>query len=236
MYAAIKQTQREIFAFASSIAYLRGGWKHGELGLVINPSAYNLVAPATTYILPVHPGDPPTYDGMTQREIHANEGQYIAHVSDFKNINQLEQQLTNLLISACNRKWLAVIMDPVTGQINKELSLILSLIYTKYGQITPTVLNQKRDACTNLIYNPNKPIDQIWVQINSYSLMAQAAKSPATSEQLINIGIIILQRAGVFIHDIRKWLKRPAQQKKLANVPRTLQQVPTGDRTCTTHS
>ena len=33
--------------------------------------------------------------------------------------------------------------------------------------------------------------------------MAQAEKYPATSEQLINIGIIILQRAGVFTHDIR---------------------------------
>ena len=42
--------------------------------------------------------------------------------------------------------------------------------------------------------------------------MAQAAKSPATSEQLINIGIIILQRAGVFTHDICEWLKCPAQE------------------------
>ena len=46
---------------------------------------------------------PPNYDGMTQREIHANEGQYIACVSKFKNINQLEQQLTNLLIYAYDR-------------------------------------------------------------------------------------------------------------------------------------
>ena len=42
--------------------------------------------------------------------------------------------------------------------------------------------------------------------------MAQAEKSPTTSEQLINIGIIILQRAVFFTHDIRKWLKRPAQE------------------------
>ena len=72
MYAAIEQTQREIFACASSIASLRGGGQHSELGLVMTPSAYNLVAPATLYILPANPGYPPTYDGMTQREIHAN--------------------------------------------------------------------------------------------------------------------------------------------------------------------
>ena len=129
-------------------------------------SAYDLVAPATPYIRLVHPGDPLTYDGMTQRKIHANEGRYIARVSNFKNINQLKQQLANLLLSAYDRKWLAVIMDPVTGQINKQLPLILSLLYTNYGQITPTALNQKRDACKNIIYNPSEPIDQIWVQIN----------------------------------------------------------------------
>ena len=102
-------------------------------------------------------------------------------------------------------------MDPVTGHTNKQLPLIFSILYKNYGQITPTALNQKRDVCTNLIYNPSEPIDQIWVQITSYSLMEQAAKSPATSEQLINIGIIILQRAVFFKHDIREWLKRPAQ-------------------------
>ena len=42
--------------------------------------------------------------------------------------------------------------------------------------------------------------------------MEQAEKFPATSEQLINISIIILQRAGFFTHNIREWLKRPAQE------------------------
>ena len=107
----------------------------------MNPSAYNLVDPETTYIRPIHPGHPPTYDGMTQREIHVNEGHYIARISDFKKINQLEQQLTNLLLSAYDRKWLAVIMDPVTGQINSQLPLIFSLLYKNYGEITPTALN-----------------------------------------------------------------------------------------------
>ena len=83
-YAAIKQTQCKIFECASSITCLHGGWQHGKLGLVMTPSAYDLVAQANPYIRPVHPGDPPTYDGMTRREIHANEGQYIARVSDFK--------------------------------------------------------------------------------------------------------------------------------------------------------
>ena len=80
-YAEIEQTQREIFACASSIASLRGGGQRGELGLVMTPSAYDLVAPATPYILPVRPGDPPNYDGMNQRKIRANEVQYIARVS-----------------------------------------------------------------------------------------------------------------------------------------------------------
>ena len=117
----------------------------------MNHSAYNFVDPSTTYTRPVHPGDPPTYDGMIQHEIHVNEGQYIARVSDFKKINQLEQQLTNLLLSAYDQNFLSFVMDPIVGQINKQLLIIFSLLYTNYGQINPTALNQKRDACTNLI-------------------------------------------------------------------------------------
>ena len=103
-YAEIEQTHCKIFACARSIASLLGGGQHGKLGLVMTPSAYDLVAPATPYIQPVHPGYPPTYDGVTQRGIHANEGQYITRVSDFKNINQFDQQLTNLLLSAYDQK------------------------------------------------------------------------------------------------------------------------------------
>ena len=43
--------------------------------------------------------------------------------------------------------------------------------------------------------------------------MEQAEKYPATSEQLINISIVVLQSAGVFTHDIRKWLNLPAQER-----------------------
>ena len=131
-YVAFKQTQRKIFACASSVVSLRGGRQHGKLGLVMTLSAYELVAPVTPYIFPVHPVNPPAFDCMTHREIHAKEGQYITCVSDFKNINQLEQQLTYLLLSVYNQKWLAVIMDPVTGQIKKQLPLIFSLLYTNY--------------------------------------------------------------------------------------------------------
>ena len=53
-YAAIEKTQRKIFTCASSIASLRGGGQHGKLGLVMTPSSYDLFAPATPYIRPVH--------------------------------------------------------------------------------------------------------------------------------------------------------------------------------------
>ena len=66
-YTVIEKTQREIFACASSIVSLCGGRQHGKLGLVVTPSSYDLVAPSTPYIRPVHIGYPPTYDGMTQR-------------------------------------------------------------------------------------------------------------------------------------------------------------------------
>ena len=66
--------------------------------------------------------------------------------------------------------------------------------------------------------------------------MAQAAKSPATSEKLINMGIIILQHAGFFHPRHPQMAQTPRARTQLANVPITLQQVPTGARTCTTHS
>ena len=74
-----------------------------------------------------------------------------------------------------------------------------------------------RDDTTALLYNASDPIDQLWTHINDYSTMANAAKSPATSQQLIDIGKIILQRAGCFTHDLRLWNARPIDEQTWLN-------------------
>ena len=93
-------------------------------------------------------------------------------------------------------KWFKRIQYPITVGVNKIIPQFCDFLYQQYGQITPQILIAKRDAVTVLSYNPSKPINQLRMQINDYSIMAQAIKTPATNDQIVEIGKILLQKLG----------------------------------------
>jgi hypothetical protein len=216
-YEDIALSQREIYACASSVRSTRGGGNHGELGLSMTVTAYQLVAPNTPYIRPVNPGQLQQPPNATQFQIGENRRLHDLAVGEFHIVNTLERQLINLLLSAYDRQWLNQITHPLTGAVNKTIPQIFEQLYRQYGQITPQILDTKRADTANLSYNANEPIDQVWTKINDYSLMSHAANTPATSQQLINIGQVILQRAGCFVSDIRAWNARPPAQQTWNN-------------------
>ena len=217
-YEAIVTAQKELYACASSVPSTRGGGLHGELGLVMTPAVYALIAPGTPYARPINPGDQPAIpERSTGPQIQEIRAQHTKQLQEFHDINQLERQLINYLLQAFDRKWLNRIQNQHTGTINKTVPAIFDILYHQYGQITPQRLIKMRDDTTALLYNASDPIDQLWTHINDYSTMANAAKSPATSQQLIDIGKIILQRAGCFTHDLRLWNARPIDEQTWPN-------------------
>ena len=67
--ASIKILKKEVYANARVIPSLRGGGKHGHLGLVMENHAYNAVT-GKAWDLPEHPGpNPPSPDGASGRVI-----------------------------------------------------------------------------------------------------------------------------------------------------------------------
>ena len=49
-YKRISKSQHEIFACAGSIETTRVSGAHGNIGLVMAPTAYDLIAPITSYV------------------------------------------------------------------------------------------------------------------------------------------------------------------------------------------
>jgi hypothetical protein len=88
-YEDIALSQREIYTCASSVRSNRGGGQHGELGLSMTVPAYQLVAPNTPYIRPVHPGPLVHQPNATQYQLAENRRIHELAVGDFHKVNKL---------------------------------------------------------------------------------------------------------------------------------------------------
>ena len=100
--------------------------------------------------------------------------------------------------------------DYIEGQVNEETGLVkgtipevMSFLFETYSNISPTVLNEKREEILSMTYDNSKPIGLIISSINKYADIAYSTSSPEAPSQLINIDLIILTKSGVFPHDIR---------------------------------
>ena len=67
------------------------------------------------------------------------------------------------------------------------------------------------------MYAHTKPIAIIFQNVNEYATMAEASGDAATDVQLIDIRLIIITNANIFVSDIRKWHSKPAEEKSLTN-------------------
>jgi hypothetical protein len=116
--------------------------------------AYQLVAPNTPYICPVHPGPLVHQPNATQYQLAENRRIHELAVGDFHKVNTLESQLTKLLLSAYDRQWLNQITNPLTGAVNKTIPQIFDQLYSQYGQITSKIPFHKQrssqDATKNI--------------------------------------------------------------------------------------
>ncbi len=90
---------------------------------------------------------------------------------------------------------------------------ILQSLFDTYRAITPQSLAAAKSKVEAATYNHSRPIVNIFTELNEYANMAEAAHASKTTEQLINLGIIIVTRSTIFSSDIRKWHDKPAADK-----------------------
>jgi hypothetical protein len=104
-------------------------------------------------------------------------------------------------------------VDEDTGLVRGTVPEIMKYLFETYGHISPTTLNEKREEILNMTYDPNKPIDLLYNKISKYDTVVDVVGSPETPSQLVNIALIILEKTGIFPHDIRTWHSKHENDK-----------------------
>lgn len=215
-YRTLSILYQEIKANAASVPSNLGGGAFGYLGLVLSKAQYALLSDVP-FVRPVHPGAlviPPNSTGPQTATLQQT---YDDNVKIHRECQAIDKVLLQLSIEAIESQYLQAIRNRQTGQYATTIRELIQYLFTTFGRITPTELDQHADKVKKMNYNLSMPIDSIFNDIEELSEYADAAETPYTQQQLIDLGYLIISKTNAFSQDIRAWLRRPRAEHTWQN-------------------
>ena len=203
----------QLKANARSVRTSLGGGNHGYLGLLLSPAQYATIAPATPFVYPVHPGPLhlPAYQlpHVTQ-QITA---QYSDTVRLFNECGNVAQALRKQIVAAIDPAYLAAIKNRQTNTITLRLHEIINFLFRNFGRVTPANLSDAEQQLLAWTFDPSLPIVLLYNKVDDLMDLANAAGSPYSAQQIINLAYILLNKTGKFTTGIREWNRIPQAQR-----------------------
>lgn len=139
-YVSIAAIHAKLKINAASIPTTLGGGQHGHLGLVLSPATYLTVA-NVAFDCPANPGiHPHIPPGSTAAQIQEINCQHQAGVKTWKECNNTDTGLKNLLIQAIDDQYIKSLHNRNIGYVTSTTWHILNFPYINYGNITPAEL------------------------------------------------------------------------------------------------
>ena len=215
-FESLRTLQRELLINAQCVHSDLGGGAHGHLGLVLSPQEYALHSNAA-YRRPQHPGPLVIAPGTTLHMANTFRDQHRERIRVFREVQGVEQALRQQLVTAKEPQYLEAFRDTATGRISLPVYDLLRQLYQLYGRVTPQKLQDQEDKIRQMTYDPTNPIDGIFTAIDDLVHYADAANSPYTQPQIVNMGYIILNRTGIFRRWILDWNTKPSIQQTWTN-------------------
>jgi hypothetical protein len=216
-YATIKTAQRELSANASSIHTNEGGGLHGHLALTVTPKVYLLLA-GMPFDPPVNPPPNPIHlEGATAAQITEANRLHAAAVRTFQLYHNTDKALVRQLIAATPQYYITELCDDIVGYANVTCLELLTFLYTKYGIISQSELdnNTKR---MSIAWNPPTPITALWEQLNTGMRFAEAGNDPLSDAHVYRLAYNLISSTGLFIIPCREWRMLPTEGKTYASL------------------
>ena len=162
-YETLHHLKNELKANSSSLPTTLGGGNNGYLGMILTPAVYHRIAPANTFTRPPNPGVLVLNPASMASQIASAEDTYGLTKKLYLETLLLEQTtVIQKIIKYVDKKYLAALRNPVTGQITSLIPTFLNFLHNNYGHITPQQLDGKTTTLKSMTYNLSQPIDVIF--------------------------------------------------------------------------
>ena len=211
-FEGVCRLHKELMVNAQTVHSDLGVGAHGHLGLVLSPRRYSLLSNAK-YVQPQHPGPLVIPAGSTQDIAHTMKEQHTERLRVFREVTGVEQALKQQIVTAVEPQYLEALRNPTTGRITAPVYDVIRHLFQIYDKVTPQLLYEQEQKVQQMVYDPQHPIDGGFTAINDLVNFSDAASTPYTQAQCINLGYLIINRTGLFQRWIIDWNNQPQVQK-----------------------
>ena len=215
-FEGVRRLHKELMVNAQTVHSDLGGGAHGHLGLVLSPARYALIS-NTAYNRPNHPGPLVIPAGTTQHIARTMKDQHTERLRVFREVMGVEQALKQQVVTAVEPQYIEALRDPTTGRIQAPVSDVIRHLFQVYGKVTPQALYEQEQKVQQMVYDPQHPIDGVFTAVDDLVNFSEAAQTPYTQAQCINLAYLIINRTGYFQRWIIDWNEKPQVQKTWTN-------------------
>ena len=215
-YESLHQLRKQLQANAASVPTTLGGGANGHLGLVLTPQQYSFIS-VRPFVQPLHPGILNIAEGTTRDEAEILKFNHSMNLDLFNTTHAVEKTLLQQLVKAIDSSYVEELRNQTTGLIDRPLHEVIAHLITHYGKVESGHYNQQYVELINHKYDPERPIDEIFIKIVDFTNLADATKLPMTTQQALHIGCEIIRQCGVLPDALKKWNARPNDEKTWEN-------------------
>ena len=216
-YETLQVMLNQLKANARSVRTSLGGGNHGYLGLLLPRDQYDVIAPNTPFIQPIHPGQLEIPPFQLPHVTHQVMSTHAEQVRLYNECYHVGQALRKQIIAAIDNSYLAALKNRHTNTITVPLADIILYLFRNYGRVTPATLVDEEQKVLQWNFDPVLPIVLVFNKVDDLMDLASAAGSPYTAKQLINFAYVIINKTGKFTTGIREWNRLPENQKTWEN-------------------
>ena len=204
--------KNEIKANASSVPSNLGGGNYGHLGLVLSPVTYSIVS-NDPFVSPLHPGVLAIPPGTTGPMATVLREQYAEFLRAFREVTGVEKAIKQQILKAIEQEWLLAITDRHAQCLQGSIAQILEFLFTTYGHVSVSMLEEKENELRTLNYHPRQPVDVVFNTIDDLVEYATMARQPFSQQQTIAKAYSVFNRTRLFDRAITEWNRKIALQK-----------------------
>jgi hypothetical protein len=170
--------------YMSFSSYVDRG-RHGHLGIIMTNKEYFAIA-AGVFPVPHNPGaSPEVVVGTTAAVITELTRLHREATQVYRTYHNVDQAIKKLILEAFDDVYLNALSDEVAGYANCTSLDQLTLILTFCAIIAPTELTQNYERL-NTPYDPNRPIETFFYQIQDARAFAVAGRQPYCAAMIVN--------------------------------------------------
>ena len=132
----------------------------------------------------------------------------------------MRKALIRQIVAAIDKQYIEELNHPTLNIITKPIYDVLTYLFDNFADVTASDVSKEEEKLRTYYWNVTEPPLIFYTLINDLQTLAKAANETKTDQQLINLGLEIIQKTGDMEKGLAEWHNRDVAEHTWGNFKR----------------